>query len=628
MKVAFHIYHFTFRGSEVATFDYAFFNKLLLNNESLIVVPRSQTQPCNNEVLEKFKSQFDILYYDDINSLQRICKENKVEVLYTLKYGTFSDLILKSIPTVVHCVFTTIDKHGDIYAGVSESVSRHNKGLCYPYVNHIVSLPDIKGNFREQLDIPYDAIVFGRHGGEDTFDIPFVKNVIIDILSRRKDIYFIFAVRPYILKDVSSKNIIYLDSFTDTRIKTKFINTCDAMLHACSLGESFGLSILEFCYRNKPVICWTGGSFHKQHHSHLREKGVYYNDERELLNIIENFDKTKYSRIDYTTISKPFSPRNVMKKFNDVFLKPFVKGSPLKVKRIKMSCNWCSSETLCKEWSNMCERDYRWRDLEITHSDIDIDYYVIINYPPPNEKYIPKKTIVFQMEPWVYDEKLNWGVKTWGEWSNPDPNKFLAVRGRKSGCHNNAFWQLETTLAELSKSNIPKTKTLSSICSSKYFDDGHIKRIDFLKYLESRGGIDIDIYNYNNTLGFKNWKGPVTPYVDKGKGIMPYKYYFMMENNFERDFITEKIWEPILCESLVFYYGCPNVGDYINPEAIVILDPDNFEKSYNLIKRAIYEDWWSKKIDLIRAEKAKILNELCFFPVIDKIIKEDLKRVE
>jgi SLT domain-containing protein len=39
--------------------------------------------------------------------------------------------------------------------------------------------------------------------------------------------------------------------------------------------------------------------------------------------------------------------------------------------------------------------------------------------------------------------------------------------------------------------------TISSVCSSKYFDPGHKKRIDFLKYLESKG-TDLHIYNEDN----------------------------------------------------------------------------------------------------------------------------------
>jgi len=108
--------------------------------------------------------------------------------------------------------------------------------------------------------------------------------------------------------------------------------------------------------------------------------------------------------------------------------------------------------------------------------------------------------------------------------------------------------------------------------------------------------------------------------VDKSLGIVPYKYYFMAENNYERNFITEKLWEPILCETLCFYWGCPNVADHIDEQAFVQLDPMDFEKSYEIIQKAITEDWWTQRIDVIRAEKHRILSDLAFFPTIHRVI--------
>ena len=71
---------------------------------------------------------------------------------------------------------------------------------------------------------------------------------------------------------------------------------------------------------------------------------------------------------------------------------------------------------------------------------------------------------------------------------------------------------------------------------------------------------------------------------------------------------------------MVFYYDCTYVSDYIDPKAFVLLDITDFEKSYQIIKQALSEDWWSQRIDIIRQEKCRILNELAFFPIIDKII--------
>lgn len=50
-----------------------------------------------------------------------------------------------------------------------------------------------------------------------------------------------------------------------------------------------------------------------------------------------------------------------------------------KTRRVKMLCNWQDSLSLCQEFSNMCQYDFRYNYLEFTHEDHDIDYYVIIN---------------------------------------------------------------------------------------------------------------------------------------------------------------------------------------------------------------------------------------------------------
>jgi hypothetical protein len=58
--------------------------------------------------------------------------------------------------------------------------------------------------------------------------------------------------------------------------------------------------------------------------------------------------------------------------------------------------------------------------------------------------------------------------------------------------------------------------------------------------------------------------------------------------------------------------------------AYILLDVNDFEKSYQIIKTAIEEDLWSKRIEIIREEKKKILNHLSFFPTIHNIITNDI----
>jgi len=301
--------------------------------------------------------------------------------------------------------------------------------------------------------------------------------------------------------------------------------------------------------------------------------------------------------------------------------------------RVKMICDWASSVDLCKDWNRMCQGDYRWNDIEITWENENIDFYVIINKPCDiHERYIPNRTIVLQMEPWCPNPEQNWGVKTWGYWAKPSRQRFLQVRSHDTHL-NTTFWQLKTTYSEFKNMFSIKKYSfksdfslISSICSSKYFDPGHIKRIDFLKFVESKNDdlVKIDIYNTDNQHNFRNYKGP-HPVGNKDVGIMPYKYYFMPENNEEHNFITEKIWEPLLCETLCFYWGCPNISEWIDPRSFILLDMNDFEKSFNIIKSALINDEWSKRLDIIRREKQKVLDYYNFFPTLERVIKQEFK---
>jgi hypothetical protein len=308
----------------------------------------------------------------------------------------------------------------------------------------------------------------------------------------------------------------------------------------------------------------------------------------------------------------------IKKSYYEQVIKPTIK----KV-RVKLLCNWCSSQDLCKDWNRMSQdNNYCWNNIEITWENSNIDFYVIINKPQKNDFYIPERTIIFHMEPRCDNSLHNWGVKTWGEWENPDENIFLHVR-TISKYPMIAYWQLSTNYNDFYIKNIiKKYDYISSICSSKYFDPGHIKRIDFINYVESKNDdiVKIDIFGYKNFHNFKNYRGQTV--VHKEEGMEKYKYYFMTENNSEYNYATEKIYEPILMECLCFYWGCPNLSDWINPKAYIILDLDDFEKSFNIIKQSIEKNLWEERLEIIKEEKNKILEKYMFFPTLENILFE------
>jgi hypothetical protein len=129
----------------------------------------------------------------------------------------------------------------------------------------------------------------------------------------------------------------------------------------------------------------------------------------------------------------------------------------------------------------------------------------------------------------------------------------------------------------------------------------------------------IHVYGKENYHNLTSYIGPV-PDDNRYSVYSKYKYVLAVENNSEINYASEKIWEPLMCECLPFYWGCPNLETYIDPQAFVRLPLEDPAKASEIVRKAVEEDWWSQRIDAIRSAKQKIITELGFFPRIRNII--------
>jgi hypothetical protein len=178
-------------------------------------------------------------------------------------------------------------------------------------------MPTNGGSLRETLCIPLDGKVFGCYGGSDSFNLPFVKQVIKSVVIDNPRIYFLFM---NIDQFIDHPQVIFLPGNSDPKFKSSFINTCDAMLHARGIGESFGIACGEFSVHNKPVITYAL-SPQRNHLEVLGNKGILYKGPRDLQKILLEFDSAWSAKQDWDCYSQPFSPKNVMSQFSSIFLK-------------------------------------------------------------------------------------------------------------------------------------------------------------------------------------------------------------------------------------------------------------------------------------------------------------------
>jgi len=325
-KILFHAEQLNYRGTTNSILDYARYNQEILGNESAIMY--SEQDPTGVDVgsevsvVNQIKELYPVYKYSNHSEANEIA--SKFDFCYSQRAGLRVDLqtlkhqlIIDTTRFGVHCVFQWFDPHGDKYAYISkwlaEKVGADNNTSGLQWVPYIVHLPPPNYNTREHLGIPANKFVIGRHGGYNTFDIDFVKTVIAKIADERNDIVFLFANTE---KFIDHPNVIFMPPFFGQQQKSNFIQACDAMIHARTLGESFGLSICESLFWQKPVLAWEGG-FDRNHVNLLKSQDLlYYNEEDLYKKIISLRD---HCGKNYRSIVDPYGPYSVIKKFEAVF---------------------------------------------------------------------------------------------------------------------------------------------------------------------------------------------------------------------------------------------------------------------------------------------------------------------
>jgi glycosyltransferase involved in cell wall biosynthesis len=317
MKIAFHDNCLCLRGTTVAIYDWAYWTRHYLDIEPIIMFNLKNN--FNDEsVIKKFEKEFPVFGYEDKNQIDDILSKNKCDAFLMEKGGEPDGVISSVSKNLVNAIsgwWKPEWVHGDVYAMGSKWLSKITD-YKIPYVPYIVNLPDHSMNMRDELGIPKDALVFGRNGGWDTFDLQFVKQSIVETLEKRKDIWFLFQyTEPF----YEHERIIYLDPTADLNEKVKFINTSDVMLHARNIGESFGLSCAEFSIRNKPIITYYN-SLERNHIDTLGEKGIFYENKEDIDNILLNLDKNEINQLEWNCY-QDYSPEKVVQKFKEVYLK-------------------------------------------------------------------------------------------------------------------------------------------------------------------------------------------------------------------------------------------------------------------------------------------------------------------
>jgi len=259
------------------------------------------------------------------------------------------------------------------------------------------------------------------------------------------------------------------------------------------------------------------------------------------------------------------------------------------------------------------EENYDWLvvydDLPSTCSKVKkIPGQVELNCPP-------KQTLLMTMEPsnikiygQVFVEQFGYVLTSQESLALKHPNKIFsqpALRWFFGRGSSNVISYDELDQAE----PYVKTKLLSSVCSAKQQKQTlHYKRYHFVqeikKYLP-----EMDLFGHD-----------VKEMDDKAESLTDYKYHVAIENHYALHHWTEKLSDAYLAYCLPIYYGCPNIEDYFPRESYILVDIDKPKEAAVIIKKAIENDEYKKRLPFIIEARNRVLKKYNMFAEIAKII--------
>ena len=280
-----------YRGTQGTVWALAHFNETVLGNKSIIVARYPATyrdHDTTDDSIAHFTQRFETFFVSP-HDVNRFLIEKAVDVAYVPTQGLAREAsdIPTGVPTITHCVFENGNKGGTIQTAISPFVA---KNVCRVLPNPIHVDLENTDDMRKTLGIPEDAIVFGRYGGYDTFNIKYTHDVICKYATEHPNTYFLFMnTRVFTPSNASFPNIIFLPPSRDVVVKSRFIRTCDAMLHARIDGESFGMAVGEFAVFKKPILTTTSGA--TAHLHYLQEHAILFYDASSLATALSNFQR-------------------------------------------------------------------------------------------------------------------------------------------------------------------------------------------------------------------------------------------------------------------------------------------------------------------------------------------------
>lgn len=248
----------------------------------------------------------------------------------------------------------------------------------------------------------------------------------------------------------------------------------------------------------------------------------------------------------------------------------------------------------CREYDWLMVYDEFPRNHEVEHLACPPTHTILVTQEPPSIKiYSP-----------IYTGQFNYVLTT------HDPELFPHKNYRRgTGC---LIWLNNRSVEEnrLCR-DFEKTELISAICSNKKNKHTeHFKRFTLIEHLR-KNMPDLEWYGW----GFR-------PLQKKHKALDAYKYHLAIENHIHPYHWTEKVADSFLSLCLPFYAGDPQLERVLPPESFIRIPLDNRDEALRIIRKAIKEDEYTKRLPAIHQARRLIIEKYNLWAQVLDIVAE------
>jgi hypothetical protein len=257
-----------------------------------------------------------------------------------------------------------------------------------------------------------------------------------------------------------------------------------------------------------------------------------------------------------------------------------------------------------------------WDGIEFTVEPVEeCDYLVVLNNRLREDvraRCPAGRVWALMQEPYVWGF-TDWMVERHEAFSRVFTNYVPSGDGRYAVSHPAIPWHVGRTFDELVSCPPPeKDRGASWIVGNCRDLPGHMKRLSFLRFLQSGAGPDVDLF------------GRAVRYIeDKWDGLARYRYSIAAENTSWSDYWTEKIADCFLAWTVPFYHGCPGLERYFPPDSFIRIDIGRPREAAETIERVLREDDWERRLPALEEARRRVLTEYQIFPHLARLIRSE-----